>query len=75
MGGSSSSGGGATVVEIDIAQPGFALHQATATAQAGVVTLKAMNPQSTPHNISIESERWLSQSGGPERGPTAASPR
>jgi plastocyanin len=52
-GGGSASGG--TVVEIDIADSGFAFVKSTATAPAGVVTLKAMNPQSTAHNISIKS--------------------
>ena len=64
-GGSSSAGGGATVVEIDIAQSGFAFVKSTATAPAGVVTLKAMNPQSTPHNISIEGEHGSVDQEGP----------
>ncbi len=62
-GGSSSSGG--TVVEIDIAQSGFAFVKSTATAPAGAVTLKAMNPQSTPHNISIENDDGSVDQDGP----------
>jgi len=64
MGGSSTAGGG-TVVEIDIAQSGFAFAKSKATAPAGKVTLKAMNPQSTPHNISIESDDGSVDQDGP----------
>ena len=56
-GGNSStagSGGGGQVVEIPIADSGFMFTITTATASAGTVTLKAMNPQSTPHDISIK---------------------
>jgi plastocyanin len=66
--GGSSTGGsstGGTVVEIDIAQSGFAFVKSKATAPAGKVTLKAMNPQSTPHNISIESDDGSVDQDGP----------
>jgi plastocyanin len=64
-GGGSSGGGGSTstsspptgtgqIVNIPIASSGFAFSTSTATASAGTVTLKAMNPQSTPHDISIK---------------------
>ena len=52
---SSSSGGVAQTVEIDVAQTGLAYTTTTATAKAGTVTLKSMNPQSIEHDISIES--------------------
>jgi plastocyanin len=63
--GGGSSGGGTTssssppagsgqVVNIPIASSGFAFSTATATASAGTVTLKAMNPQSVSHDISIK---------------------
>ena len=65
-GGSSSSGGGATVVEIDIAQSGFTFIKSTATAQADMVTLKAMNTTEHPRtNISIESEHASVDQEGP----------
>jgi len=51
----SSSGGVAQTVEIDVAQTGLAYTTTTATAKAGTVTLKSMNPQSIEHDISIES--------------------
>jgi plastocyanin len=63
--GGSSTGGGGTVVQIDIAQSGFAFVKSKATAPAGKVTLKAMNPQSTPHNISIESDDGSVDQDGP----------
>ena len=61
-GGGSSGGGGSTpagsgggqVVSIPIADSGFAFSITTATAKAGKVTLSAMNPQSTTHDISIK---------------------
>lgn len=64
-GGGSSGGGGTTstssppagsgqVVNIPIASSGFAFSVTTATASAGTVTLKAMNPQSVSHDISIK---------------------
>ncbi len=43
-----------TVVEIDVASSGFAFVKTTATAPAGTVTLKAMNPQAINHDISIK---------------------
>jgi len=51
----SSSGGVAQTVEIDVAQTGLAYTTTSATAKAGTVTLKSMNPQSIEHDISIES--------------------
>lgn len=51
----SSSGGAAQTVEIDVAQTGLAYTTTSATAKAGTVTLKSMNPQSVEHDISIES--------------------
>jgi plastocyanin len=59
-GGSSSSSstpagsGGGQVVSIPIADSGFMFSITTATAKAGTVTLSAVNPQSTPHDISIK---------------------
>jgi plastocyanin len=64
-GGGSSGGGGSTstsspptgtgqIVNIPIASSGFAFSTSTATASAGTVTLKAMNPQSVSHDISIK---------------------
>ena len=58
-GGSSGGGGGSTpanvqVVEIDIAQSGFAFVKSTATAKAGTVELRAKNPQSISHDISLK---------------------
>jgi plastocyanin len=64
-GGGSSGGGGSTstsspptgtgqIVNIPIASSGFAFSTTTATASAGTVTLKAMNPQSVSHDISIK---------------------
>jgi plastocyanin len=47
-------GGGGQVVEIPIADSGFAFTLTTATAMAGTVTLSAVNPQSTTHDISIK---------------------
>jgi plastocyanin len=44
----------AQVVEIDVAQSGFAFTKTTATASAGTVELKSMNPQSVSHDISIK---------------------
>jgi len=48
------SGGGGQVVSIPIADSGFAFSITPATAKAGKVTLSAMNPQSTTHDISIK---------------------
>jgi plastocyanin len=62
--GGSGGGGGASsaastpanaqVVEIDVAQSGFAFTKTTATAKAGPVELRSMNPQSVTHDISIK---------------------
>jgi uncharacterized cupredoxin-like copper-binding protein len=56
-GGSSSAGSApanAQVVEIDVAQSGFAFVKTTATANAGTVELRSKNPQSVTHDISIK---------------------
>jgi uncharacterized cupredoxin-like copper-binding protein len=61
-GGSSGGGGssaasapaGAQVVEIDIASSGFAFTTSAATAKAGPVELRAKNPQSISHDISLK---------------------
>jgi plastocyanin len=50
----SSPPANAQVVEIDVAQSGFAFTKTTATASAGTVELKSMNPQSVSHDISIK---------------------
>jgi uncharacterized cupredoxin-like copper-binding protein len=47
-------GGGAQVVEIDVASSGFAYTESTATATAGHVVIKSMNPQGTGHDISLK---------------------
>jgi plastocyanin len=55
--GGSSGGGGASggqTVEIDVAGSGFAYDETTATAPAGHVVIKSMNPQSTGHDIAIK---------------------
>jgi plastocyanin len=43
-----------TVVEIDVASSGFAFVKTSATAPAGTVTLRSMNPQAIAHDISIK---------------------
>jgi uncharacterized cupredoxin-like copper-binding protein len=45
---------GGQVVEIDVASSGFAYAETTATAAAGHVVIKSMNPQSTGHDISLK---------------------
>ena len=50
------SAGGGQVVEIDVAQSGLAFTTTSATAKAGTVTLRSMNPQSLEHDISIRSD-------------------
>jgi len=52
-GGGSVSGGG-QVVEIDVAPSGFAYDKTSATATAGHVTIKSMNPQGTGHDIALK---------------------
>jgi plastocyanin len=52
--GTGGGGGGGQVVDIPIADSGFAFTLTTATATAGTVTLSAVNPQSTTHDISIK---------------------
>jgi uncharacterized cupredoxin-like copper-binding protein len=44
----------ATVVEIPVADAGLAYAVTEATADAGTVTLRSVNPQVVPHNIAIE---------------------
>src|SRR5207342_682865 len=54
---SGGGGGGASggqVVEIDVAASGFAYAETTATATAGHVVIKSMNPQGTGHDISLK---------------------
>jgi plastocyanin len=53
-GGGGSASGGGQVVEIDVASSGFAYTTSTATATAGHVVIKSMNPQSTGHDISLK---------------------
>jgi uncharacterized cupredoxin-like copper-binding protein len=53
---SSSGGGAAQVVEIDVAASGLAYTKTSATAKAGTVTLRSMNPQSIEHDISIQND-------------------
>jgi plastocyanin len=61
-GGDTSGGGGGCVasggqvVEIDVASSGFAFAQSTATASAGHVTIKSMNPQGTGHDIALKGD-------------------
>jgi plastocyanin len=54
-GGGSVAGGG-QVVEIDVASSGFAYAETTATATAGHVTIKSMNPQGTGHDIALKGD-------------------
>ena len=49
-----SSGGAAQTIDIPISDSGFSFTKTSVTAHAGTVTLKAMNPQSVPHDISIK---------------------
>jgi plastocyanin len=49
----SPSAGGQTI-DIPIASSGFSFTKTSVTAHAGTVTLKATNPQSTPHDISLK---------------------
>ena len=53
-GSSAPAAGSGQVVNIPIAQSGFAFTKTTATASAGTVTLRAVNPQSVTHDISIK---------------------
>jgi uncharacterized cupredoxin-like copper-binding protein len=53
-GGGGGGGGGGQVVEIDVASSGFAYTESTATATAGHVVIKSMNPQGTGHDISLK---------------------
>ena len=52
------SGGGAStsaqIIKIDVASSGLRYVRSTASADAGMVTLVSMNPQSTAHDISIK---------------------
>ena len=49
-----SSAASGRVVEIDVAPSGFAFVKSSATAKAGPVVLRAKNPQSISHDISIK---------------------
>ncbi len=53
-GGGGSVSGGGQVVEIDVASSGFAYDETTATATAGHVVIKSMNPQGAGHDISLK---------------------
>jgi uncharacterized cupredoxin-like copper-binding protein len=44
----------ANVVEIPVADAGLAFAVTEVTAQAGTITLRSVNPQVVPHNISID---------------------
>jgi len=46
--------GGGQVIDIPISSSGFSFTKTSVTAKAGTVTLKAMNPQSVAHDISIK---------------------
>jgi uncharacterized cupredoxin-like copper-binding protein len=54
--GGSTAGTGAPgqVIDIPISDSGFLFTKTSATASAGVVTLRAVNPQSVAHDISIK---------------------
>ena len=52
--GGGGGGGGGQVVEIDVASSGFAFTETTATATAGHVVIKSMNPQGVGHDISLK---------------------
>lgn len=49
-----SSAGGGQTIDIPISSSGFSFTKTSVTAKAGTVTLKAMNPQSVAHDISIK---------------------
>jgi plastocyanin len=49
-----SSAAEGRVVEIDVASSGFQFTKSSATAQAGPVVLRSMNPQSVAHDISLK---------------------
>jgi uncharacterized cupredoxin-like copper-binding protein len=49
-----SSAGGGQTIDIPISSSGFSFTKSSVTAKAGTVTLKAMNPQSLAHDISIK---------------------
>jgi uncharacterized cupredoxin-like copper-binding protein len=62
-GGSGGGGGGssassapanAQVVEIDVSSSGFSFTKTQATAKAGPVELRSVNPQSVSHDISLK---------------------
>ena len=52
--GSTSSGGAGQTIDIPISDSGFSFTETSVTAHAGTVTLKSVNPQSVPHDISIK---------------------
>jgi len=53
-GGGATGSGGGQVIDIPISSSGFSFTKTSVTASAGEVTLKAMNPQSVAHDISIK---------------------
>jgi uncharacterized cupredoxin-like copper-binding protein len=53
-GGGGTGSGGGQVISIPISDSGFSFTKTSVTAGAGQVTLKAMNPQSVAHDISIK---------------------
>jgi uncharacterized cupredoxin-like copper-binding protein len=52
--GSTTSGGAGQTIDIPISDSGFSFTETSVTAHAGTVTLKSVNPQSVPHDISIK---------------------
>jgi uncharacterized cupredoxin-like copper-binding protein len=52
--GGGATGGGGQVIDIPISDSGFSFTKSSVTASAGEVTLKAVNPQSVSHDISIK---------------------
>jgi uncharacterized cupredoxin-like copper-binding protein len=52
--GSTTSGGAGQTIDIPISDSGFSFTKTSVTAHAGTVTLKSVNPQSVPHDISIK---------------------
>jgi uncharacterized cupredoxin-like copper-binding protein len=49
-----TSSAGSQTIDIPISSSGFSFTKTSVTATAGTVTLKAMNPQSVAHDISIK---------------------
>jgi uncharacterized cupredoxin-like copper-binding protein len=48
------AGGSSQTIDIPISDSGFSFTKTSVTASAGTVTLKATNPQSVPHDISLK---------------------